>query len=340
MSDDVLLAPEAGAWLRNTLCEGGPLRAERLTGGNSNETILLTGASGRWVLRRPPVASVSASGHSVAREFRVLKALSDTAVSAPRAIALCEDAAIQGTPFIVMSHVTGSSLTDVLPSAWLPADGAITDVGVAVIDALATLHDVDWRAAGLEGFGRPEGYLERQVERWASQYATHQVRELPDFDQVADWLERNLPAGGSPSILHGDFHLDNCLIDNQPGIHVAGIIDWEMATIGEPLVDLGLFLAFWGSQRPVRPAMPWVQAISRGPDAPTRAELAARYADRTGRSIADLSWFMAFAFWKLAAIVEGAYALCLAGKLDTAYARSLEHNVPRLLSEAAAIAHC
>jgi aminoglycoside phosphotransferase (APT) family kinase protein len=214
----------------------------------------------------------------------------------------------------------------------------VAAVGEAAIDALVALHGVDWRAAGLDDFGRPEGFLERQVGRWRGHFERHRVRELPDFDRVAAWLDANPPAPQEPALIHGDFHLDNCLFATRPPARVAAIVDWEIATIGDPLLDLGLLLGFWGNERPDRPAMPWVQALTRVPGAPSRADLAARYATATGRSVDALPWYMALAFWKLAAIIEGAYAQYLEGKLDSDYARGLGTNVPALLAEAAAFA--
>jgi aminoglycoside phosphotransferase (APT) family kinase protein len=211
-------------------------------------------------------------------------------------------------------------------------------IGEALVDALAALHTAPWREIGLDEFGRPEGFLERQVSRWRSQYATYAVRDLPLFDPVADWLEANRPQDSEPGILHGDFHLDNCLIGPSPPVRVMAIIDWEMATIGDPLLDLGLVLAFWGPDRPPHPGFPRIQAVSRVSGAPDRHELARRYATRTRRSVDYLPYYLTLAFWKLAAIVEGAYAQYLAGEQDTDYARQLERDVPALLAEAASFA--
>jgi aminoglycoside phosphotransferase (APT) family kinase protein len=267
------------------------------------------------------------------RERRIMAALADQPVPAPRVIALEEE-----TQFLLMEHVDGVALTDELPAAYGDPAVAARAIGEAVVDALADLHAVPYAAAGLEDFGRPDGFLERQVPRWRAHLERHRVRELPHLDALTAWLERERPTSFEPGILHGDFHLDNCLLTPRPPIAVAAIVDWEMATIGDPLLDLGLLLAFWGSSRPERPAMPRVQAVSRVPGSPSRAELAARYAARSSRSLEALPWYMAFAFWKLATIVEGAYAQYLDGRLRTPYAAALEHDVPALLREAAAFA--
>jgi aminoglycoside phosphotransferase (APT) family kinase protein len=203
---------------------------------------------------------------------------------------------------------------------------------------MAALHSVPWREVGLEGFGRPEGFLDRQVGRWRKQLDRYTVRELPWLDELTAWLEENRPKTFEPGILHGDLHFDNCLLTPELPISVAAIVDWEMATIGDPLIDLGLFLGFWGTDRPERPAMAKVQAVSRVDGAPSREELAKRYAERTGRSVERMDWYGAFALWKLAMIVEGAYAQYLDGRLRTPYAAALQHDVPGLLDEAAHLA--
>ena len=324
-------------WLQATLGDPGPFTLEAFGGGNSNETLGVTGAGGNWVLRRPPAAALAPGAHSMEREYQMLRALQDQPVPAPRALGLCTDADVPGAPFLLMEHIDGVSLTDTLPASY-PLDTASQAIGDAIIDALAALHSVPWREIGLEDFGKPDGFLERQVPRWRAHLERHRVRDLPWLDEVTEWLERERPDGFEPGILHGDFHIDNCLLSPAPPIRVEAIVDWEMATIGDPLLDVGLFLAFWGTDRPERLAMPRVQAVSRGPGTPSRAELARRYAERSGRSVEHVHWYSALAFYKLATIVEGAYAQYLDGRLRTPYAAALEHDVPALLHESARFA--
>jgi aminoglycoside phosphotransferase (APT) family kinase protein len=325
-------------WLDEALPGEELLAMHRLSGGNSNETYLLETSAGRRVLRRPPAATISPSAHSMEREARILGALARTEVPAPRPLGLCTDRDVLGAPFIVMEFVDGVSLLDRLPEAYPAGASSVRAVGEALVDALAALHSAPWRELGLGDFGKPDGFLERQVSRWRGQYQQYSVREIPAFDRVADWLEASIPPTVEPGILHGDFHLDNCLVSFTPPARVLAIVDWEMATIGDPLLDLGLALAFWGNERPERPGFPQVQAVSRVAGAPSREELARRYAEQSGRSVEHLPYYLALAFWKLAAIVEGAYAQYLAGKQDTEYARSLAHDVPALLDEAAGFA--
>jgi aminoglycoside phosphotransferase (APT) family kinase protein len=325
-------------WLAAELTDPGPFTLRRLGGGNSNETLMLASPFRRWILRRPPAHAIAPGAHSMQREFEILSSLAMTDVAAPAPVALSREDEVPGAPFLLMEHVEGVSLTYELPEGCAPAELVVRQIGEAAIDALVAVHAVDWVGAGLEGFGRPDGFLERQVPRWRAQLERYRRRELPYYDAVAEWLEANLPPDPVPAIVHGDFHVDNCLVVAGPPAAVTAIIDWEMATIGDPLLDLGLFLAFWGPERPSRPAMPQVQGFSRVPSAPSRAELAQRYAAASGRSIEHLGWYMAFALWKLASIVEGAYAQHVDGRLDTPYARALEHDVPALVREAAGFA--
>ncbi len=326
--------PRVAAWLERQAGLSGPFRAERVGGGNSNATFLLRGPAGPLVLRRPPAAAVSGTAHSMAREHRVLEALAGTEVPAPRPVAFCNDPDVTGTPFLVMEHVDGVAITETLPPAYDPSAATLRRLGEEMIDGLAALHRVDWEAAGLSDFGRPNQFLERQVPRWTRQYESHAVRDLPRFAELAEWLEAHRPPEWSPGLMHGDFHLDNCLFSRQQP-RLLAIIDWELATIGDPLMDVGLTLAFWGPRPLDPPAMPQVQAVSRHSGAPGRDELARRYAQRSGRPVSHLPWYMVLALWKLAAIVEGAYAQYLDGRLTTDYARRLGDDVPRLLEEAA-----
>jgi len=236
-----------------------------------------------------------------------------------------------------MEAIDGVAITERLPADYRESD-ATGRVGQRLVEALAALHAVDWRAAGLEDFGRPEGFLDRQVERWSSQLERYRVRELRYHGELGEWLRENRPEPPPPTIMHGDFHADNALISATEPVEVRAIIDWEMATIGDPLLDLGIFLAFWGDERPSHPAMPRVQGFSRAAGAPSRRQLADHYTALTGRSVEAIDWYMVLAFWKLATIVEGAYAQFLAGELRSDYARELEQEVPRLLHEAAGFA--
>jgi len=322
-------------WLGEHVDADAPFTWRRLTGGNSNHTYLVAAGDWRAILRRPPTATIDPSAHSVAREHRIMRALRDTPAPAPDPLAFCDDVDVLGVPFLVMEHVPGHPIKDELPTDAPAQPRAAREIGAALIDALAALHAVPWREVGLASFGRPEAFLARQVPRWTKQYRRVQVRELPRFDEVAAALERLRPDDAEPAIVHCDFHADNSLIVFDEPARVSAILDWEMATIGDPMLDVAMLLAFWGDDRSQIRAFPEVQAFSRAAGAPTRQELAQRYAAATGRSVERLDFYMALVLWKLAAIVEGAYAGHLAGHDDREYARSLEHVVPALLEESA-----
>lgn len=325
-------------WLSARIGLPGPWELRRLAGGNSNETCLLSCGDARYVLRRPPQHVLSPSAHNLEREHRVLTALAGSPVPAPRPVALCDDPTVPMAPFLVMEHVPDAvSVTTELPAAYTDEPHDVAALADDVVDTLAAVHRLDWRAAGLDGFGRPERFLERQVPRWRRQWESIARRPLPMLERVAMWLEDHRPDDAGPALLHGDFHLDNCLVSTRRP-RLLAVIDWEMATIGDPLLDLGLLLAFWG-ERPVDPpGMPAIQAVSRLPGAPPREALLARYEEATGRRVGNIAYYQCLAFFKLAAIVEAAWSQHLAGELDTPYARGLEYDVPALLDEAAAAA--
>lgn len=336
MHDAAAARSDAGlaAWISEVSGDPGPFEIEPVTGGNSNETLLVRSRVAKRILRRPPGATIDASAHSVEREYRILSALAQTGVPVPRPIAVVDKAGPEASPALLMDYVDGVSITDALPADHAPS--GVGAIGFATMDALADLHSLDWEGLGLADYGRPAQFLERQVGRWRRQYEGYRHRDLPDFDVVASWLEQNRPPDGRPGILHGDFHVDNCLFSRTDPTRLLAIIDWEMSTIGDPLLDVGLVLAFWGDDRLDPPAMPRIQGFSRDAGAPTRAALAERYARRSGRSVEHLGYYMALAFWKLAAIVEGAHLHFTTGALQTDYARGLENDVPRLLAEARA----
>jgi aminoglycoside phosphotransferase (APT) family kinase protein len=325
-------AESLGPWVAEVTGDPGPFSVRQLAGGNSNQTLAIQSPSPVRVVRRPPAAAIDQIAHSIEREHRVLSALAGTGVPVPRAIDFDAEPGPGGPPALLMEHLDGVSITAELPAGY--GTGATEAVAFAAVDALADLHAVDWRCLGLETLGRPRGFLERQVGRWRRQYSAYAPRELADFEPVAAWLEDHRPPDGDPGLLHGDFHVDNCLFSRAEPVRLLGIIDWEMATIGDPLLDVGLLLALWGTDRAAPYAMPAIQGFSRAPDAPGRGALACRYEKRSGRSLEHITYYMTLALFKLAAIVEGAYAQNLAGRLDTPYARALEHDVPRLLAAA------
>ncbi len=306
-----------------------------LAGGNANVTRLVTAREGRFVLRHPPADTVSdKAAAGISREFAAISALYRQA-SVARPVIYCSDASIIGQPFSLTGFVEGVAITGSLPEAYGP-DG-VERIGVSLMETLGAIHRVDPAPLLAQGFGRPEGFAQRQVQRWLDVRARHAVRDLPLLREVGEWLLSNLPPEGAPSIIHCDFHLDNCLsAPDRP--EVRAVIDWEMATLGDPLVDVGLCLFFWKRDPAAPLGFGFVQAISNLPDAPDRARLADVWTQASGRDHAALGWYTVFSAWRLAAIVEGAWLLQAEGKVDSDYSRNLEFDVPNLLREAAELA--
>jgi aminoglycoside phosphotransferase (APT) family kinase protein len=323
-------------WLNETVgndINPASARLNRLPGGNSNLTYVLVDGDRRWLVRRPPKHGLDKSAHSMGREWTILRALDGTSV---HPVGHCRDVAVLGAEFLVMDYLPDSvSITDTLPPGY--GDDALPRIGFALIDALAAVHTVDWQSAGLSDFGRPDGFLERQVPRWEAQYRRNEVRELPVFDHVTKWLKDNQSPTTSPAIMHGDFHLDNCLFSRNDPMLLA-VVDWEMATIGDPLMDLGLALALWGPRSVESPAMLRIQAVTRAHGAPTRTELIERYAEASGRDVSNVLWYQVLGLWKLAAIVEAAWGQHVRGELRTDYTAELGRDVPLLFTEAALLA--
>ncbi|MET9295523.1 phosphotransferase family protein [Streptomyces sp. NPDC003077] len=304
---------------------GGPLAAELIEGGRSNLTFRITDGTGRWVLRRPPLGHVLATAHDMRREHRVISALRPTAVPVPGALLLCEDETVIGAPFYVMELVPG---TPYRTSRQLAALGParVRAVVHTLVDTLVALHAVDPRAVGLADFGRPDGFLERQLARWSKQLAASRSRDLPGIDALREKLGASLPASPAPAVVHGDYRLDNVLVDEDD--RITAVLDWEMSTLGDPLTDLGL-LVMYGEQEDI-PYTP-LTTTSGAPGHPEPAELIERYAAGSGRDVRHIAWYTAFAYFKLAVILEGIhYRFTLGRTLGAGFDR-IGELVPRFV---------
>ncbi|GAA4926222.1 phosphotransferase family protein [Streptomyces coeruleoprunus] len=277
----------------------GTLDARLVEGGRSNLTYVVTDGAGRWVVRRPPLGHVLATAHDMKREYRVISALHPTAVPVPRPVLLCEDESVLGAPFYVMEFVPGTPYRTAEQLAPLGPErtrGAV----LGLVDTLVDLHAVDPAAVGLDDFGRPEGFLDRQVRRWGKQLAASRGRELPGIDALHSALGRRLPDSPAPTVVHGDYRLDNALIGADD--RITAVLDWEMSTLGDPLTDLGLLVMY--STELCVPDSP-VSTTAAAAGHPSPAELIERYAARSGRDVSSLAWYTAFAWFKLAVILEG-----------------------------------
>jgi aminoglycoside phosphotransferase (APT) family kinase protein len=288
----------------------GELTATLVSGGRSNLTYVVDDAVSSWVLRRPPMGAIPAGSHDVAREFRVMSALAHTPVPVPRTVVQCEDVDVIGARFYLMERIDGRVLRtkDDVAELDLPTRARL---GNTLIDTLIDLHDVDVDAVGLSTLGRPTGYLERQVQRWATQYRAVRFRELPHVDHVLETLRSHLPQSPPPSIVHGDYRLDNVItVAGDPG-RIAGVLDWEMATIGDPLADLGMLLMFW--DEPGHSPNPITAGLMAAPGFPRRDDVVERYVSRRGLRVDDLDWYLVFCEFKLAVILEQIHARFVSG---------------------------
>jgi aminoglycoside phosphotransferase (APT) family kinase protein len=289
------------------------------------------------VLRRPPRPPLPPSAHDVLREARLLRAVEGTAARTPKVLATCDDDAVIGAPFYVMERIEGDVITSQVPAA-LDDDRARRGIGEELIDALVEVHGVDWRACGLEGYGKPTGYLERQLRRFTGLWEHNRTRELQTLDRVTEWLREHVPESGEASIVHGDYRLGNTMFAHGAPPRLLAIFDWELATIGDPLADVGYMLATWAQPGDQENAISALGGITRQPGFHTREELVARYEAASGRSVQSISWYMTLALWKSAVFLEGSYKRRLAGTTDDPFFDLLETGVPQIAERAWEIA--
>ncbi len=319
-------------WLDTRGLGTGPLRAASIGRGNSNVTYAVERDGASLVLRRPPRPPLPPSAHDVLREARVQIALHGAGARVPRIVAVCEDESILGVPFYLMERIDGVVVTDELPASL--GEREQRRIGEELVDALVEIHAVDWVAAGLESFGRPTGYLDRQLRRWSGLWEVNATRELPRVEALASRLEATRPESAEATIVHGDYRLGNVMLGPNAPARLLAVLDWELSTIGDPLADLGYLVATWTERGSTRTPLD-LSPVTAQPGFVDRRELASRYSERTGRPIDDLVWYEALALWKAAIFCEALYGRHLRGERDDSWAASLDEGVPRLLDEAA-----
>ncbi len=312
----------------------GELRATPVGDGHSNVTYRIERDGADVILRRPPRPPLPPSAHDVLREARLLRALAPTAARVPRVLAVGDDETVIGAPFYVMERIVGEVITTELPPA-LDAPAERARVADELIDSLVEVHAVGWEAAGLEGFGRPTGYLERQLRRFLGLWEHNRTREVPEVERVGAWLDEHLPQSGPATIVHGDYRLGNTMYAADAPARLLAILDWEMATIGDPLADVGYLCMFWSQAGdPDGGLREALGRVTRLEGFPTREELVARYEERSGRSMRDLRWYMALALWKSVVFMEGNYKRAVSGTTDDPYLRQFGDGVLELARRA------
>jgi aminoglycoside phosphotransferase (APT) family kinase protein len=329
----LLVVEPLAAFLDEHGLGSGPLAAEPVGDGHSNVTYLVRLGDAEVVVRRPPRPPLPPSAHDVLREARLLRALEPTDARVPRVLAVCEDEAVVGAPFYVMERLHGEVITTAVPAA-LDTPAERRRVGEELVDALVEVHAVDWRACGLEGFGRPTGYLERQVRRFGGLWEHSRTRDVPAVERIGAWLAENVPQSGPATIVHGDFRLGNSMYAPDAPARLVAVFDWEMATIGDPLADVGYLTAVWCARDDPSLGAFELSPVTRGEGFLSRAELVARYEERSGRKMTDMRWYQTLALWKAAIFMEGNYQRAVTGSTDDPYLKGFGQSVIDLAEQA------
>ncbi|GAA3543887.1 acyl-CoA dehydrogenase [Aeromicrobium flavum] len=284
----------------------GDLSATLITGGKSNLTYVVSNGERDVIVRRPPLGHVLATAHDMGREHKVMAALAGTAVPVPRMIAACSDDSVIGANFYVMERMSGTAFQRAVDLEPIGAERtrAITE---RLVDTLVDLHAVDYASVGLADFGRPDGYLTRQVARWKKQLESSRSREIDGIDELAERLTSSVPASSDGTIVHGDYRLDNVLVDTNDGDRITTVLDWEMSTLGDPLTDVAVMLAYQNLALAAGPSSGQVTDAPRAPGYLSPDEVVERYASRSGRDVSELGFHLGLAYFKLAVILEGIY---------------------------------
>jgi aminoglycoside phosphotransferase (APT) family kinase protein len=312
-----------------------PLSFSKISGGRSNLTYGVTDAAGRaWALRRPPLGKRLASAHDMGREQRIVSALAPTAVPVPPVAGHCEDESVIGAPFYVMEFVEGPILRARVDAELFPDHDDRRRIGERVVDTLVEIHSVDPDAVGLGELGKKDEYVARQLRRWQGQWEKSKTSEVPLVDEVHDRLATRIPEQGPATLVHGDYRLDNMIL--TPAGEVAAVVDWELCTLGDPLADVGMLLVYWGAEGDA--LMPLMEPATIAPGFPDRDQARERYAERSGRDLAEIDFYVALGLWKLAIILQGVYARFSAGQYgsgdDGAQFREIVVQLAEAASEA------
>jgi len=331
----LLVLDRVEAFLDETGIGVGPVEWERIGEGQSNVTYLLSRGGRRVVLRRGPRPPLPRSAHDMLREARILRALAARSFPVPEVLAVCEDEAVLGVPFYLMEYVEGIIVTTRMPRQWRALDRRAA-VGDAVVALLVELHGIDVSEPVLAAIGRPEGYLERQVERFTAMWPQVSRRVFPAVERIGGWLRDRVPETQRFALIHGDFRVGNIMFRPEDGTGVRALLDWEMATLGDPLADLGYLIATYAE--PGRPSnVMELTTVTREEGFASRADLVRRYRSASGLDVSELPWYEALALWKAAIFCEAIYTRWLAGErpADTTFGPALERGVPQLLELAA-----
>jgi aminoglycoside phosphotransferase (APT) family kinase protein len=282
------------------------LEVEQFPAGHSNLTYLLRCGTWEAVLRRPPLGPVAPRAHDMPREYHILRRLHPEFALAPEPYVVCTDAEVIGAPFYVMERRRGLVLDQEFPSDWRPDPALHHAIAESLVDVLVTLHAVDWQRAGLDEIGHPEGYLRRQVGGWIDRYQRARTGDVPGLDALASWLSDEMPASPPATMIHNDYKLNNLLLDYADPRCITAVLDWEMATVGDPLSDVASLLVYWTEPGEAE-MMGGLKAVTSSPGFPSRLDLVEMYARQSGRDVSALTWYLAFAYFKVGVICQQIY---------------------------------
>lgn len=304
------------AFLRKELTElpREDLEIRQFPTGSSNLTYLLSAGGWRAVLRRPPLGPLPPRAHDMEREARILQHLHPAFPLAPRSLVVCSDSAVMDVPFHVMEYREGTVVAAEFPPGTEVTEALCGEFADVVLDTLLDLHRVDYRKAGLGDLGRPRGFLERQVKGWITRYENSRTGESPEAGRLTDWLLSNMPSSPPPTLIHNDYHLKNLLFDRSDPRRIRAVLDWEMTTVGDPLMDLAVFLSYWVQPDDPAPLKRIFATVTTRPGFPTRRELIERYGRRSERDVSRMDWYLPFAYFKLAVILQQIYARWVRGQ--------------------------
>ncbi len=315
MSDDAIDLPHLKAWLDEETGVEAAINVSRMRGGGSCEMFELLRSDQRWVIRRAPISAVSSTAHDVVREYKIISALQGGSAKVPELLAVSADLSLVGSPFYIMKYVDGEVIRRKLPPQYINSPETQPAIGESLIDALVELHAFDWRNSAMVDLAKPDNFLRRQVDRWMNQLEGYRSRELDGVDSVARWLSDNLPAKGDLTVMHGDYKIDNTMYSKDLPPRVLTIVDFEMTTVGDPLVDLAWAIIFWPEKdNLIAIASPDSEGGMNADYCQTPEQLIQRYADKTGRDMTSFQWYQAFAAWKLGIVLEASYSKYLAGE--------------------------
>lgn len=301
-------------WLAGATGRADDIAVAPMQGGGSCEMFELVQGAERFVIRRAPLATVAETAHNVVREYQVIEALTGSGARVPELLAACDDSAVLGAPFYVMRYIDGEVIRRRLPQQYCASPASQVTIGEELVDALVELHAFDWRGSAIETLANPERFLERQVERWLHQLEGYRVRELPGVDDVAQWLEDNRPAAGELTVMHGDYKTDNAMFSKSIPPRILSLVDFEMTTVGDPLIDLAWAMIFWPEEgNLIAIAAPGGEGGMAQDYCQSPRALVDRYAAATGRDLSCFQWYQAFAAWKLGIVLEGSYTKYLSG---------------------------